>query len=141
MTYHPAPSRANRRPAAAATEFAFVALVFFIFILGMVEVGRGMMVVHLLTNAARMGCRTGVVEGRTNTDISNAVLNNLSAQGISTETVTVQVNDNTAAVSTASPGDEVTVLVSVPTSTVSWIPGARFLTGPTLNGKYTLRRE
>ena len=53
-------------------EFAIIAPVFFVFVLGLVELGRGLMVQHLLTNAARQGCRLGVIEGKTYTDIQNA---------------------------------------------------------------------
>ena len=43
----------KRRRAAAAVEFAVVALPFFIIILGLIELGRGFMVQHLLLAAAR----------------------------------------------------------------------------------------
>src|SRR4051794_17890585 len=135
------PSRpaTRRRRAAAAVEFAFVVPIFFLFVLGLIEVGRAIMVKHMLTNSARAGCRVGVIEGKSTSDISTAVLASLSGQGINGETATVQVNDNVADASTANAGDEITVIVSVPTSNVSWVPGARYLTGGSLTGKYTLR--
>jgi len=141
MLHHVPMARTNALRGAYAVQFAFVALLFFLFIMGLVELGRGMMVKHLLVNAARQGCRTGVIEGRSNTDITNAVVSTLNSQGISGDTATIQVNDNTANASTANAGDEITVIVSVPTDSVSWVPGARYLTGGTISGKYTLRRE
>ena len=36
--------------------------------------------------------------------------------------------------------DEVTVIVTVPVGSITWLPGGKFLTG-TLAGRYTLRRE
>src|SRR5262249_58622876 len=101
-----------------AVEFALVGAVMFVLILGLTEIGRAIMVQHLLTNAARDGCRVGVLEGKSNSDISATVISSLSAQGIKGEGVTVQVNDGTADASTAKAGDEVTVIVSVPVGSV-----------------------
>jgi Flp pilus assembly protein TadG len=133
----------GRRRAASSVEFAFVASIFFVFLLGLVELSRALMVKHTLTNAARKGCRIGVVEGTAYTDISNAVLNDLAAQGITGDSIAVQVNDvtDTSTTFTANPGDEVTVKVTVSTDAVSWLPATKFVTGGTLVGKYTLRRE
>jgi len=128
------------RGAATAVEFAVVAPIFFVFVLGFIEVGRGFMVQHLMTNAARQGCRVAIIEGKTNTDVSNAVYAVLSAQGLSGDTVTVQVDDAAGNASSAQPGDEISVTVSIPTSSVTWVPKAQFLLG-TISGKYTMRRE
>jgi Flp pilus assembly protein TadG len=133
------PQRAGRR-GGHAVEFAVVGTVMFVFILGLIEVGRAFMVVHLLTNAARQGCRIGVLPGKANSDVLTAVNGTLNAQGIRGDTATVQVNDNTADVANAKSGDEVTVIVSVPVSSVTWLPGTGFLRG-TLSSRYTLRRE
>jgi hypothetical protein len=54
--------------------------------------------------------------------------------------VTVQVNDATADASTAQSGDEITVIVTIPASSVSWLPGSTYL-NLNLYGQYTLRRE
>ncbi len=132
--------KARRRRGAAVMEFAFVAPVMFLMILGMIELARGLMVTHMLTNAARNGCRAGVVEGKANSDIVAAVNAALAPVGINSDTVTIQVNDNSGDVLHAQPGDELTVLVSVPTSSVSWVPLLKYLPS-SLAGQYTLRRE
>jgi hypothetical protein len=93
-----------------------------------------------LTNAARQGCRTGIVEGTTTSQITTAVTSLLQSQGISSDTVTVHVNDGSADASTAQAGDEITVVVKVPASKVTWLPSLLFLNG-NLTGQYTLRRE
>jgi Flp pilus assembly protein TadG len=129
-----------RRAGTTAVEFAVVAPLFFALVFGLMELGRGLMIQHLMTNAARQGCRVAVVEGKTSSDISATVLNVLNGQGISGDTVSVQVDDAAANASTAKPGDEITVTVAIPTSAVSWAPNAEFLFG-TISGKYTLRRE
>ena len=115
-----------RRWAATAAEFAIVAPIFFTFILGLFELGRGYMVQHLMTNAARQGCRVAVIEGKTSTDVNNAVYAVLNGEGISGDAVTVQVNDASGNASSAQSGDEITVTVSIPASTVSWIPAPSF---------------
>jgi Flp pilus assembly protein TadG len=134
------PAQSRLRRAASSVEFAVVAPVLFILVLGTIEIGRGLMVIQLLTNAARAGCRTGIIEGKATSDINTTVTTILTAQGITTEGVTVQVNDGSADASTANSGDEITVKVSIPTSKITWVPGGSYLYG-TLSGQYTLRRE
>ncbi len=128
------------RPGATAVEFALVAPVFFLFVLGLIELGRGLMVQTLLANAARAGVRTGIVEGTSTSQITNVVTNVLTSQGISSDTATVEVNDNVADASTAQAGDEITVLISVPVSQITWIPVPKYLSG-SLSAQYTMRRE
>jgi Flp pilus assembly protein TadG len=132
-------------------EFAFVGPVFLFLVFAFIELGRGIMVTHLLTNAARVGARAGIIQGTSTTQITSAVTTYMTANGISGDSVTVQVNDGSADASTAKSGDEITVKVTVPVSQVSWISGAwtpnpnagttGYLTGSTLSGQYTLRRE
>jgi Flp pilus assembly protein TadG len=132
--------RRSSRPGTAATEFAVVAVAFFIIILGIFELGRAFMVKHLLTNAARQACRTGVLQGRSSSQISTVAVNALTSQGISGDTVTVEVNDAVTDASAAKSFDEITVIVSIPMTSVSWLPGIRYVSG-NLSGQYTLRRE
>lgn len=132
--------RAPRRLAATAVEFAVVASVFFTFVFGFIEVGRGFMIQHLMTNAARQGCRVASIEGKSTTDVNNAVDAVLNGQGIRGDSVTVQVNDAAGNASSAKAGDEISVTVAVPVSSVSWVPASRYLFG-SITGKYTLRRE
>jgi Flp pilus assembly protein TadG len=129
-----------RRPAATSTEFAIVGLAFFVIVPGIFEVGRLIMVKHLLTNAARQGCRAGVLQGVSSTTITNVTTQALTAQGVNSSTATVQVNDGSTDASSAQSGDEITVLVSVSTANISWVPFAQYLSG-TVSGQYTLRRE
>jgi Flp pilus assembly protein TadG len=46
---------------AALVEFALVVPAFFLLLFAIVEFGRGFMVSSLLTNAARSGCRVGML--------------------------------------------------------------------------------
>jgi hypothetical protein len=84
----------------------------------------------------------GVLQGQSSAQITAAVNNTLSAQGVSGDGVTVQVNDGSTDASAANSGDEITVKVSVPVSSISWIPGTNYIAGSLyLNSQYTLRRE
>jgi Flp pilus assembly protein TadG len=137
----PTPPRGNAaRRAASALEFAVVASLFFVLILGLIELGRCLMVQHLLTNAARQGCRVAVIEGKTMNDVTTVVNNLLNDQGISGATTTVQVNGITADASTAGPADKLSVSVSISANNVSWVPAAQYCFG-TITGSYSLRRE
>lgn len=130
----------RKRRGASTVEFAVVIPVFFIFVFGIVELGRGMMVTHLLGNAARDGCRVGIIAGETTSTVASKVTSKLSSQGINGATTTVLVNDANVDVSSANSGDVITVNVTVPASNITWLPGAGYLTG-TLAGTYSLRRE
>src|SRR5206468_2029837 len=73
-TRTPAPAAAparRKRGAAAAVEFALVAPVLLLFVLGIIEFGRLMMVEQILTNAAREGARRAVMANATQSDVSS----------------------------------------------------------------------
>src|SRR3954469_14257490 len=89
----PAGRRPSHRRAAAAVEFAVVSVAFVTLVLGIIELGRALMVQHLLTNAARQACRVGVLPGKTNSEISAVAVTTLANQGITGDVVSVQVND------------------------------------------------
>lgn len=132
--------RRTTRRGATAVEFAVVAPLFFLMVLGAVEFGRGLMCAHLLTNAARQGCRQGVIDGKTNSDVSNAVAAALSDVGINAASTAVQVQGSTGDVAAAQSGDKITVVVTVPMKSVSWLPVDVYLSG-NLTGQWSLQRE
>ena len=65
--------RLANRCGAAAVEFAIVAPVFFLLVIGMIEVGRAMMVQQVLINASRVGARQAVTAGATSSAVQTAV--------------------------------------------------------------------
>jgi Flp pilus assembly protein TadG len=130
----------RKRRGALAVEFTIVSFIFMGLLLGMIELSRALMVRHLLTNAAREGCRTGVIEGKGLSDVTAAVNAKLSAEGITSDSVTVTVDDGSGGMANTMAGDEITVSVSVPVTSVSWLPGLQYLSG-NLTSQYTLRRE
>lgn len=131
----------HSRRGTTAVEFAFVGSIVFLIFFGIIEVGRALMVSHLLTNAARAGCRAGIVEGTSTATITNVVKAALTGVGISGENVTVTVNDGSTDASASKAGDEITVKTSISASSISWLPFQRFMSGKTLSGQYTLQRE
>jgi Flp pilus assembly protein TadG len=132
--------RRHKRWGATTVELAVVSPIVFTIILGVFEFSRGLMVIHLLNNAAQAGCRTGIIEGKSTANIKKVVGDTLTATGVSGDAITVQVNDGNADASSAAAGDEITVKVSVPVSSITWLPTTLFLSG-SLQGQYTMRRE
>jgi Flp pilus assembly protein TadG len=126
------PSGRRKRKAAALVEFAMVAPIMFLFIFAIFEFGRSFMVMELITEGARIGCRTGIIEGTSQAQVQNAVINYLTGVGINGETVSVIVNQPDP--------NEMTVTVQVPVSSVSWIPNPLFIKG-SLTGQFTLTQE
>jgi Flp pilus assembly protein TadG len=114
-------------------EFAALVPVLGILILGMVECSRAIMVTNILSDAARRGCRIGILPGKANSDITTYVAYHLSQQGIDTTQVNtiVQVNGATVDAATAKQRDKVSVQVTIPTSAVSWVT-PYYIAGTTL---------
>ena len=66
--------QANARRGATVVEFAVVSPLFFLFIFGLIEFGRYVMVQQALTNAAREGSRTAALVTTTNPERVNAAV-------------------------------------------------------------------
>lgn len=134
------PCRRNRQ-GAAVVEFAIVAPVFFLLILGMIEIGRAVMVEQILTNAAREGARTAVLDGAIASDVKTKVVDYLKSGGISAAT-TDMVSLTPTDPATAANGTPVTVKVDVQFSKVTWLPCPWFISGSThLTASSVMRRE
>ena len=102
------------------------------------------MVANVMTSAAREGARVGVLPDGTNSKITTAVQNEMTANGVASGNVIleVKVNGTVADASTAHTDQTVSVEVKVPFSTVSWMPSSLFIgQGTYLRGKAVMRRE
>ena len=110
------PNRPKRR-GVAAVEFALVAPLFILLVMGMIEVGRGLIVQQILTNAAREGAREAVMDGATKSEVQTVVTNYLTASTIPGATVAVTPDPP----SSAGARQAVTVTVSVSVSDVKWL--------------------
>jgi Flp pilus assembly protein TadG len=126
-----------RRRGAALVEFAVVAPLLFLLILGLVEFARMMMVQQILTNGAREGARNAVLPAATQTTAQGVIDTYMQNNGITG--YSASMTDPGA----AQPGDPITVTVSVPYSNVSWlpIPTVQWLGGKTLTASVVMRKE
>jgi Flp pilus assembly protein TadG len=144
-----------RRSGASTVEFALVGPLLFFLILGIFEFGRAFMVMELLTDAARHGCRQAIIEGSSTQQITDAATSYLTSQGMSGEGVQVTINDGAGNVTEAQnvPAyTELTVTVTIAASTTTWLPTGMQMYLPgignvpvsipsTLQGQFTMRRE
>lgn len=126
----------NRR-GVAAVEFALTAPLLFLVVFGLIEVGRALMVQQLLSNAARDGARSAILGSATAESVEADVTGYLTLSGINGATVTVTPSP----LISAQGGDPVTVAVSVPFASVSWLPVPAYLGGVVLTSSVTMRRE
>ena len=124
------------RCGAAAVEFAIVAPVFFLLVIGMIEVGRAMMVQQVLINASRVGARQAVTAGATASAVQTAVMD--YATSVKVPSVSVTVTPDPVA---AKSGDTMTVTTSVSYNNVSWLASPWFLGGKTLTSTSKMRKE
>lgn len=127
----------SRRRGAALVEFAVLAPLFFMLLIGIIEFGRAMMVAQLMTNASREGARRAIIEGATQSEVETLVSNYLTNTSVSGATVNVNPSD----LSTAGFGDNVTVSVTVAYNDVSWVPSPWFLAGKTLQATAVMQAE
>jgi Flp pilus assembly protein TadG len=128
-------SNKNRR-GVAAVEFAIVAPLFFLLVIGIVEVGRAMMVQQLLINASRVGARRAITLSSSEQAVVDAVEE--YATGVGVEGLSVEVSPDPA---TAAAGAAITVDVEINYSEVSWLPAPWFMGGKQLTATSVMRKE
>lgn len=118
-------------------EFAIVAPIFFLVVLGIIEFGRMAMVQQVITNAAREGARVGILDDSTYATVDNKVRQYLNAAALKGGKVDVSPNPP----SSAGFDQPVTVTVSIPFDDVSWLPAPFFIKNTTLTAEAVMRRE
>lgn len=132
LRWHKAP----QRDGAAVVEFALIAPLFFMLVLGCIELGRGMMVQQVLTNASRAGAREASTPNTTEVAAEDAAKDYASGAGVTGSTVTITPNP-----ATAGAGEMITVTVSVDFANASWTPAPWFLGNTTLTATSAMRKE
>jgi Flp pilus assembly protein TadG len=125
-----------RRRGIAATEFAIVAPIFLLLVIGIMEIGRGMMVQQVLVNASRVGARQAITLGATTAEVQAAVAD--YAASVAVPGVAVSVTPDPAA---AKEGDVITVTTTIDYNDVSWLASPWFLNGTTLTASSLMRKE
>jgi len=129
--------RKSDRSGTTMVEFAVVAPVFFIMVMGLFEFSRALMIQSMLAGAAQQGARAGTLGSAQSSDVTTAVNNYLTTAGISGASTSVSPNPP----SSAYPGQNVTVTVSIPYASVSWLPSPTYLANVTLSSKALAPRE
>ena len=129
-------TKKRRRRGIAATEFAIVAPVFFLMVIGFIEIGRALMVQQVLINASRVGARMASTTGSTSSGVQSAVQDYTTS--VAVPGVTVAVSPNPA---TAASGTVITVTTSVGFNSVSWMSSPWFMGGKTLTSTSKMRKE
>ena len=131
-----------KRNGVAATEFAIAIPIFLAIILGVIEIGRAVMVRQVMMDAARLGAREAIVPDATVSDVVSQVNNLLDSQGVKAPNKTVQILDGDGVVITdlkaRNSKDWLEVRVSVPANEVGW--GTSFISG-TFTTSSTMRKE
>jgi Flp pilus assembly protein TadG len=141
------PDQSGQRQGSSAVELAVMMPLLGMLLVGMLELGRGVMVKWALTDAARKGCRTAILPGQTDAqtrmDVTNILTDNFSAAAVANATIVIRqasgpANDQpwasaNPAWNTSSPGfdlvvaanrgDAIAVKVSIKVADTGWIYG------------------
>lgn len=124
-------SRLGRwRGGAAAVEFAFVCIPLFMLIVAALELGRAMMVLEYMSNAARVACRYAVVQppptdGTNLTNIQAKATNTLAIAMVKTTAPTVNVYFFTPSSPSFTPPTDTSTWTTYP-NTTSTHPASQF---------------
>jgi Flp pilus assembly protein TadG len=121
-------------------EVALVLPVFVLLVFGLLECSRLGMVSVILTTAAREGCRVAVIDGNTNTDVTNRINQILSSSNI-TGVTTTQVPTDCTTVKSGDNPNTVQITLNVPYRQVSWLPTPYLFNSVTVTGTATMSSE
>lgn len=135
----------KRRRGATLVEFAVVVPVVFVFMFGLIELSRYVMVQQALTSAAQRGCRKAMLattlDGQTVETVVRDCLD--GSLGSVANSTSLRIGVSPTDLSTITSGSEVSVRVEVNTSDISWVRGNAFGRSADimLVGQSTLVRE
>jgi Flp pilus assembly protein TadG len=128
---------------------AIVLPVFLLVCFAILEFARAMSISNLVTNAAREGARLAVLDGSSNTQVEQAVINSLvAAASLNSGDISVAVTVTAASgnpdpanqCGSAKSRDLINVNVQIPFNEVALVPG-KYLSGITLTGRSAMRHE
>lgn len=128
--------RVRNSRGASTVEFALVAPLIFLFVFGVLELGRVILIQQTLAHATREGARLAALPNTTESDVIAEVAS-VAARG-SVPGVNVQVAPNPTG---ATIGDPIVVTATVSYDNVSWVPSSWFLQNPTLVSSTSMRKE
>lgn len=127
----------QRRRGAAVVEFALIVPVMLTFTFGLIEMSRISMIKEAVVQASREGARVGVRPSATVADVQTRVNEELAIMDITTANVVI----TPSYLDEASPGDDVTVRITIPISDISFVPGFFSFGGVDIIAETTMRRE
>ena len=138
----------ENRTGSAIVEVAVCFPVFMLILLGIIDFGRAMSINQMLNSAARIGCRAAVLDGSTNTSVSDMVKKQVADTlgcGLGSVTVAIAATSSTTGaalsnVSAANTGDLVEIDVLVPFSVVSWSV-KQWLATANIRGECSMQHE
>lgn len=135
--------RRTTRRGAAAVEFALVATVFFMFVFGIFEIGRLVMLQQIMGEACRQGARRAILENADESEVVDLVESRLAANSIAGATVTITWPTKDTQPNMANLGfqDPLTVRATVPYSDVSWLPPVWVFQSAVMEAQSTMRVE
>lgn len=126
-----------QRTGTTTVEFSLVAIPLFLIVMGSIELGRGMMVVQTMEEAARCGCRSATLKGQTATTAKAQIHDLMSLAGVNSYTAEVIPNS----VETAEQWSPVIVRVSASFDSFTWLPVPKFLSGKIYTASCIMPRE
>ena len=132
----------DRRPAQSglvSVELALLLPLLFLLTFGLLEYGWMFLKAQEITNAARQGARIGAVPDATNVDVQTTITNLMNAAGMGTSGYSVTIAPGS--VDILSPGDTLTVTLSVPYSNVGLIGISLIPVPGTLTGSTSMAKE
>jgi Flp pilus assembly protein TadG len=116
-SFHDFRARRNPRGGASLVEFALVFLVFLMFVVGVIEFGRGVWTFNTIAHAARQGARFAMIRGTTNPTTADQVRDVVRNAAVGLKRAQVEVA--TAWPTGVQRGNPVQVRVSYPLEFVS----------------------
>ena len=146
----PSRIRSRGRCGVAAVEFALIAPLLILTMLGAIDVGRFINVGQIVNDASREGARQASRNTVKNvSDVESTVSSYLSnAFGVSNLTATVTVSDSSGAPISGGDlsredltGSSLSVTVALPYNQVRWMAGFPGVSGRTLTTTTKMRRE
>jgi len=123
-------------------EFAIVAPVMLLFVMGSIEFGRAMFLQHVAVNAARSGCRQAILSSATNATVQSTSNSLLQGIGITGGATSISVGgDSNRDTNSATPGERIAVTVTIPYGQNSWLPSSFYLGSTSLVGSVNMSKE
>lgn len=128
-------SSAKRRTGAAMVEFAIVSPLLFLFFFTAFEFCRVAMIRHTVDNAVYEAARLAIIPGGTGADATQEAQRILNSLGIDDANIVVTPSNINNAT------ENVTVQITVPLDSNSFVPTNAFVAGKDVVATLTMRRE